>query len=84
MIFLLFALNIHVDCGYTLEPPYLDDEAVLTSTHNICLRAKQEIVCKQGLCCDYIKKYSRPIGFLYFYRPINTFCRPTGAITLKT
>ena len=22
-------------------------------------------------CCDYIKKYSRPIGFLYFYRPIN-------------
>ena len=23
------------------------------------------------LCCDYIKKYSRPIGFLYFYRPIN-------------
>ena len=23
------------------------------------------------LCCDYIKKYSRPIGFLYFYQPIN-------------
>ena len=23
------------------------------------------------LCIDYIKKYSRPIGFLYFYRPIN-------------
>ena len=23
------------------------------------------------LCCDYIKNYSRPIGFLYFYRPIN-------------
>ena len=23
------------------------------------------------LCCDYIQKYSRPIGFLYFYRPIN-------------
>ena len=23
------------------------------------------------LCCDYIKQYSRPIGFLYFYRPIN-------------
>ena len=23
------------------------------------------------LCCDYIKKYCRPIGFLYFYRPIN-------------
>ena len=23
------------------------------------------------LCCDYIKKYSRPIGCLYFYRSIN-------------
>ena len=23
------------------------------------------------LCCDYIQKYSRPIGFLYFNRPIN-------------
>ena len=23
------------------------------------------------LCCDYIQKYSRPIGFLYFYQPIN-------------
>ena len=23
------------------------------------------------LICDYIKKYSRPIGLLYFYRPIN-------------
>ena len=23
------------------------------------------------LCCDYIKKYSRPIEFLYFLRPIN-------------
>ena len=23
------------------------------------------------LCWNYIKKYSRPIGFLYFYRPIN-------------
>ena len=25
----------------------------------------------QCLCWDYIKKYSRPIEFLYFYRPIN-------------
>ena len=33
----------------------------------------------------YIKKYSRPIGILYFYRPTETsFCRPTEAITLKT
>ena len=31
------------------------------------------------LCCDYIKSYSWPVGFLYFHRPINT-----GAITLKT
>ena len=31
--FLIFAQNI--DCGYTLEP-----EAVLTSTHNLCFRAK--------------------------------------------
>ena len=36
------------------------------------------------LCCDYIQKYSRLIGFLYFYRPINIIFRPTGAITLKT
>ena len=33
--FLIFAKNI--DCGYTLEPPH---EAVLTSTHNLCFRAK--------------------------------------------
>ena len=32
-IFLSFAQNI--DCGYTLEP-----EAVQTSTHNLCFRAK--------------------------------------------
>ena len=36
------------------------------------------------LCCDYIQKYSRPIRFLYFYRPINIIFRPTEAITLKT
>ena len=30
-----------------------------------------------------IKKYSRPIGFLYFYRPINIMLS-TEAITLKT
>ena len=23
------------------------------------------------LCCDYIMKYSRLIGFSYFYRPLN-------------
>ena len=34
-IFLIFAQNI--DCGYTLESPH---EAVLTSTHNLCFRAK--------------------------------------------
>ena len=34
--FLIFAQNI--DCGYTLEPPQC--EAVLTSTHNLCFRAK--------------------------------------------
>ena len=36
-IFLTFAQNI--DCGYTLEPPRRD-EAVLTSTHNLCFGAK--------------------------------------------
>ena len=36
-IFLIFAQNI--DCGYTLEPPRLN-EAVLTSTHNLCFGAK--------------------------------------------
>ena len=36
-IFLIFAQNI--DCGCTLEPNRLD-EAVLTSTHNLCFVAK--------------------------------------------
>ena len=34
-IFLTFAQNI--DCGLTFEPPH---EAVVTSTHNLCFRAK--------------------------------------------
>ena len=36
--FIFFALNI--DCGYRLGPPHLI-EAVLTSTHNLCFRAKK-------------------------------------------
>ena len=50
-IFLIFAQNI--DCGYTLEPPH---EAVLTSTHNLCFRAKirnNEYPCKPQV--HYIK-----------------------------
>ena len=35
-IFIIFAQNI--DCGYTLEPRL--NEAVLTSTHNLCFGAK--------------------------------------------
>ena len=50
-IFLNFAQNI--DCGYTLEPL---SEAVLTSTHNLCFRAKKG---KNGYPCKpqfyYIK-----------------------------
>ena len=45
-IFLIFAQNI--DCGYSLEPPRVI-EAVLTSTHNLCFRAKirkNEYPCK--------------------------------------
>ena len=38
-IFLVFAQNIN--CGYTIEP-LLFSEAVLTSTHNICFRAKNK------------------------------------------
>ena len=38
-IFLIFAQNI--DCEYTLEPP----EAVLTSTHDLCFRAKIRQKC---------------------------------------
>ena len=45
IIFLISAQNI--DCGYSLEPPrrggsneYL--QAVLTSTHNLCLEQKYE------------------------------------------
>ena len=37
-VFLIFAQNI--DCGYTLEPPQY--EGVLTSTHNLCFRAKNK------------------------------------------
>ena len=37
-IFLIFAQNI--DCGYKLEPPRRGGSAVLTSTHNLCFRAK--------------------------------------------
>ena len=50
-VFLIFALNyrvwVHVrtasntECGYTLEP----HEAVLTSTHNLCFRAKIRKLC---------------------------------------
>ena len=36
-IFLIFAQNI--DFGYTLEPPQRGG-AVITSTHNLCFRAK--------------------------------------------
>ena len=35
IIFLFLLKNI--DCGYSLEPP---DEAVLTSTHNLCFEQK--------------------------------------------
>ena len=37
----IFAQNI--DCWYTLEPPLA--EAVLTSTHNLCFRAKNKKKC---------------------------------------
>ena len=37
VIFHIFAQNI--DCGYTLEAP---QEAVLTSTHNLCFGAKNK------------------------------------------
>ena len=44
-IFHISAQNI--DCGYSLEPPrrggsneYPQDEAVLTSTHNLCFEQK--------------------------------------------
>ena len=45
-IFLIFAQNI--DYGYTLEPPRRggSNEAVLTSTHNLCFRAKIRKNCK--------------------------------------
>ena len=50
-IFLTFAQNI--DCGYTLEPPH---GAVLTSTHDLCFRAKikNEYPCKPQF---YYKKW---------------------------
>ena len=46
----------------------------LTGVAHICYFVKISNLSKQKLefsCCDYIKKYSRPIGFLYSYRPIN-------------
>ena len=45
-LFFLFLLQ-NIDCGYSLEPPqrggsnvYLQCEAVLTSTHNLCFEQK--------------------------------------------
>ena len=35
------------------------------------------------LCCDYIQKYSRPIGFLYFYRPINIILSDDWSVYIK-
>ena len=40
-LFLLFLLK-NIDCGYSLEPPPLHEEAVLTSTHNLCFWQKFE------------------------------------------
>ena len=40
LILLISAQNI--DCGYSLEPPRQVDEAVLTSTHNLCSEQKHE------------------------------------------
>ena len=31
-----------MDRGYTIEPPHLTNEAVLTSTHNLCFGAKKK------------------------------------------
>ena len=42
-IFLTFAQNI--GCGYTLEPPHRGGEAVLSSTHNLCVGAKIRKLC---------------------------------------
>ena len=35
------------------------------------------------LCCDYIQKYSRPMGFLYFYRPINIILSANWSAYIK-
>ena len=52
-IFLIFAQNI--DCGYTLEPPrFLEWEAVLTCTHNLCFGVKIRKIgmpCIPQFCC---------------------------------
>ena len=59
-IFLIFAQNI--DCGYTLEPPHC--EAVLTSSHNLCFRAKirkNECPCKPQF--HYIKVGCKEVVF---------------------
>ena len=37
-IFLIFAQIFYIDCRYSLEPPHI--KAILTSTHNLCFRAK--------------------------------------------
>ena len=38
LIFIFFRAALNIDCGYSLEAPHF--EAVLTSTHNLCFRAK--------------------------------------------
>ena len=47
-VFFIFALNI--DYEYSLEPPQLSHftEAVLTSTHNLCFRAKTRQVAQRA------------------------------------
>ena len=41
-VYIIFHISAqNIDCGYSLEPPRRD-EAVLTSTHNLCFEQKYE------------------------------------------
>ena len=56
--FLIFALNIN--CGYSIE------EAVLTSTHNVCFRAK--IRKHHNFSSEYFLFYSRENSSILHWR----------------
>ena len=78
--FLIFAKSIN--CGYSLEPPH---EAVLTSTHNLCFRAK---IRKNVYPCKphfyYIKEGCKGVYITRTCYPDDILCWIVHAYVLLT